>query len=396
MTVGIICEYNPFHNGHKKQIDFIKNTLGEDTRIVCVMSGNLTQRGECALTDKYSRAEAAVLCGTDAVLELPFPYASASADYFAFAGVNILDRLGADYICFGSECADENVLWQCAKALASPEFQEMAERIEKESSNLGSAAATFKALEEICKKSVPKAPNDILAISYLKHIYLSNSSIKPLIIKREGDYNSSLLSSEQNPSATAIRAAIASGRTDGVSKFMPSEAFSVFKEAIERGECSSNEKFCDVLFTYYRFARAKELSGCAELSGGLENRILKIARESSSAADFFSKLPTKKYTDARIRRAMIFGMTDVRESDLKAPPAYVNLLAANSHGRSLAAQWKKQSALTVLSKPADFSLLGEAAERQASLMLSADSLFTLCKKNVLEAGFYFKKSPKIL
>ena len=121
-TVAIIAEYNPFHNGHKYQIDKIRDILGEDTAIIAIMSGDYTQRGELAITDKTVRAKIAVLCGADLVVELPFPFSSSSAEFFARSGVKIATEIGADYLAFGSETGDIELITKIADTMMSDDF----------------------------------------------------------------------------------------------------------------------------------------------------------------------------------------------------------------------------------------------------------------------------------
>ena len=161
-TVGIICEYNPFHNGHAAQISALRQMGFE--RVVCVMSGNYTQRGELSIADKYTRAEAAVCGGADVVLELPYPYSSLSAEGFARAGVHILSSVGVDAISFGSESADIELLAAAAEAISSREF------VEKYSQNIkcGSAKSFFSLIEEHIGRDCSILSNDILGVAYFK------------------------------------------------------------------------------------------------------------------------------------------------------------------------------------------------------------------------------------
>ena len=169
MAFGIICEYNPFHNGHLRQINEIKKL--SDEPIICVMSGNFTQRGEIAITDKYSRAKTALCAGADAVLELPVPFSIASAEYFASAGVHILNGAGVDKLCFGSESADAERLYRIARAACSDEFLAECESLSKKD---GNAAAYFELLARFSGES-DILSNDILGIEYTKAIIKNNS-----------------------------------------------------------------------------------------------------------------------------------------------------------------------------------------------------------------------------
>ena len=199
-TVGIICEYNPFHNGHARQIRLAKEAVGEDCAVVCLMSGNYVQRGEPAIFPKSTRAEAALRCGADLVLELPLTVALASAEGFASGGVAILTALGCDYLCYGIESEDNNLIMSTAKANLDPAFDELLraelaagcsypaarQRVidrlvgaELEESRM---YARIGPPSEIHQPSVLSNPNDILAVEYCKAILRRNSPMRPLPI----------------------------------------------------------------------------------------------------------------------------------------------------------------------------------------------------------------------
>ena len=200
--VAIICEYNPFHNGHKYQVDKIKEMF-PDSIVVSIMSGNFTQRGEFALFDKYTRAKAAVICGVDCVIELPYPFCASNAEVFAKAGVYIASKLGATYLCFGIEDGDIKDLTEIADTIDSEEFTKKFEELKQDKS------ISYPKLREIvCRelgKELPNSSNKILGVEYIRAIKKYGNSIIPVAIKREGlGYND--LSVGKNMSATAIRA----------------------------------------------------------------------------------------------------------------------------------------------------------------------------------------------
>ena len=202
MTVGIICEYNPLHLGHKKQIDMIRKHFGPKTLIICAMSGNFVQRGMPAILDKSCRAQAAVLSGADLVLELPTTVALSSAEGFAAGGVALLNRF-CDYLCFGAETPDTDKLIKIAQALLGEEFSPLL-RLELETGK-SFPAARQAALEQMgLDAGILAQPNNILAVEYCKAILSQECSMKPFAIHREGSYHAEIADSE-NPSATAVR-----------------------------------------------------------------------------------------------------------------------------------------------------------------------------------------------
>ena len=201
-TVGIICEYNPLHRGHVKQFEMIRQLFGEDTAVVCLMSGNFVQRGAPAIIDKTLRAKAAILSGADLVLELPVTYALSSAEGFAAGGVRLLGGF-CNYLCFGAESADENALMQVAQALLCDAFPPLLRR--HLDSGKSFPAARQAALEAMgIDGTLLTSPTNILAVEYCKAILSQGCAMKPFPIHRGGSYHDEL-PDEDNPSATAVR-----------------------------------------------------------------------------------------------------------------------------------------------------------------------------------------------
>ena len=186
MITGIICEYNPLHLGHKKQLDTVRS-MDPDGRIVCLMSGNYVQRGKPAIFDKITRAKAAIVSGADLVLELPIVYALSSAEGFAAGAVSILGKF-CDQLCFGAETADPNMLMQIAEVLLSDSFQtHLHAQLEQ---GLSFPAARQAALQQMgVDATALSMPNNILAVEYCKAIISQNSKMKPMVIHRQGDYH---------------------------------------------------------------------------------------------------------------------------------------------------------------------------------------------------------------
>ena len=221
-TVGVICEYNPLHLGHAKQLRLIRQ-LG-DEGIVCLMSGNFVQRGAPAIIDKSLRAAAAIECGADLVLELPLTAALSSAEGFAGEGVRLLGGF-CDELCFGAETADQALLMSTAEALLREDFSPaLRKQLEQ---GLSFPAARAKALEELgLDASVLNTPNNILGVEYCKAILSQGCKMKPLVIHRKGDYHD-LEVDKENPSATSIRERMVKGAE--WEEFVPEQA--LFRDA---------------------------------------------------------------------------------------------------------------------------------------------------------------------
>ena len=382
MAFGIVCEYNPFHNGHLHQINEIKKVTDEP--IICVMSGNFTQRGEIAIADKYARAKMALEGGADLVVELPVPFSIASAEYFASAGVNILARMGVDKLSFGSESANADKIMKIAEIVASDEFKCECANLSKEQ---GSTGAYFELLAKKSGVSDIKS-NDILAIEYAKAIIKNEYNMQICPIKREGNaYRDTQLSFGELPSASAIREAISNNVFDNVSGFIPNSTFAILSE----NELANIEKIKSGILLALRLTDADKLD-VAISDSGLVNRIIATAHECASFNEFEYKLQTKKYTASAIRRAILYILLGVKPSDLEKIPEYTVLLGASEKGREyLSSIRKNENAIRVITKPADAE-----GSRQFELSKKADALYTMCFENKKESGFYIKKSPVIV
>ena len=385
MAFGIVCEYNPFHNGHLHQIKEIKKS--SDEPIICVMSGNFTQRGEIAIADKYTRAKMALSAGADIVLELPVPFCFSSAEHFARAGVDILHSVGVDKLSFGSESADAEKIMKIAAIAASPEFKSECEKLSRSE---GNAHAYFDLLANRSGESHILS-NDILAIEYAKEILLGGYSMELSPVKREGNaYRDSVLKENILPSATAIRERISSGDMESIRLFIPEEAFKILKES----ELASISNAGDGIILALRL-RGDDAPGVAISDKGLVRRILSTAKYCTSFEELERELQTKKYTSSAIRRAILYILFDVRHDDLCKHPEYTVLLGANARGRDyLASIRKTDSSIKIITKPSDaFNI--EGAERRTELSMRADALYTMCFDNKKENGYYFRKSPII-
>ena len=319
------------------------------------------------------------------MLELPFPYSASSADYFAAAGVTLLDALGVDEINFGSESADADALFAAAKITSSAEFSSAYEKKLEDHPTLGTARAYFDTLADfgiggnIC-------PNDILGISYFRAAHRSDCKAKLTVTKREGDgYNSAVASGASHPSATAIRALLQGG-DDSAFSLMPEPAANCLRSA----EITDSEHLSAAILSFFRLADGEELSRFAEAGGGLSHRLCAAAQKATSLEEFYAEAASKRYTDARVRRAALNCILGVTPDDLRTPPSYIQLLAANSAGRRILAKAKKSSALPIVTKPAD------APEcRQTELSRRLDALFTLAFPAPKTAAQYIKSAPFI-
>ncbi len=385
---GIVSEFNPFHNGHKYLIDSAK-AEGADT-VVCVMSGDAVQRGELALTDKYYRAEMALRSGADLVLELPFPWCVSGAEAFARTGVAIAAEF-ADKLFFGSECGDVELLESAAQICGSMDFREEYKR--RLVGNAGAAEVYFDILESRLGKKF--SSNDILGIEYIKATKALGAKLDfGTLTRKGGEYLSDRATEGNIQSATAIRRLIEDTGTESVSQYMPSGCVDILKKAVENGDISDPRRINDAIRLYFRLHTADDFSGIADLDEGLASRICRSAREAMST-DLLDELRTKRYTDSRLRRAVLFCLTGVRKEDLRALPTYVNLLGANERGCELLASRRKNAGITVLAKAADIPDSPEA-KRQAELSEKLCAVYSMSLLRERPVSDMMRRSPIII
>lgn len=322
-TVGIICEYNPFHLGHQKQFDMIRNIVGQDAVIVCLMSGNFVQRGMPAIFDKSLRAQAAIDCGADLVLELPTVYALSSAEGFAAGGVQILSPF-CDYLCFGSETGDTDTLMETARTLLSPAFSP-ALRSALES-GFSFPVARQKALAQMgCDASLLENPNDILAVEYCKAILAQGNSIKPIPIRREGSYHNNL-PDEENPSATSVRRLIL--QEDAWEDYVPSPAREIFRNAPVH-TLSAGER---AMLTRLRTMTDPDFEALPYGSEGLWRKFMHACRECATLEDILIATKSKRYTRTRLDRMAMCAYLGITQEVLNAPVPYVRMLGMRASG----------------------------------------------------------------
>ena len=375
-NVGIICEYNPLHGGHKYMFSRLREMGAE--KIICLMSGNAVQRGDFAIMPKNLRAVSASSEGADIVFELPFPYSMGSAEFFASAGVDILARLGVDTIAFGSESGDIELLRELA--LKAEEYKP------SEDKSIGTAADYFASLGNL--KS-----NDILGIEYLKAGKKFAPEMNFVTVKREGAGYHEDAENGAYPSATEIRRAILAGNIEDYSEEqLPKESRSAILEALNEGEIAGMKNVESAVLFFWRNADLIKASECAECGSGVAERLASSAHEVGSLEEMFSLAATKRYTDSRLRRAALFGMLGITLADLKSRASYVNLLAANPSGIEFLSS---VNGIEVVSKSSRIPE-GEGSARQFALSSALDSLYTLAMAKPRSAGYFVRQSPHIL
>ncbi len=332
-TVGIICEYNPLHLGHQKQIQQIRAEFGPDTAIVCAMSGNFVQRGMPAILAKSPRAMAAVLCGADLVLELPVTTSLQSAEGFAAGGVKILSQM-CDTLCFGSESADGDALMSTARALLSEDFPPLLRKFLDE--GLSFPAARQAALEEMGLTGIT-LPNDILGVEYCKAILSQDSSMDIFPVRREGSYHAEA-ADEENPSATAVRNLML--YSHNWLPFVPKEARHIFEQAPHHSLAAGER----AILARLRTMKDEEFEALPYGSEGLWRKLMTACRQEASLEDILIRTKSKRYTRSRLDRMVMCAFLGLTKADMEAEVPYTRILAFNARGRRLLNQAKKQHA----------------------------------------------------
>ena len=371
-TIGIICECNPFHGGHEYLIRRARESGAE--AVVCVMSGCFVQRGEAAILDAHTRAEMLLGGGADVVLELPYPFSAASGEHFARAGVEILDRLGVDQLWFGSECGDIDRLTRLAEVADSEAFQTLYESTRAE--NSGTAEAYFACLKQLVGEDVQCASNDILGISYLRAIRVTGAQIVPVTVKREGSAYADPTLGEGYPSATALRRVWREKGAEAILPYLPKAS----AEVLSRDLFAPIADLCHaerLILGHFRLTPTEMLEKCAELAGGLGGHMAKQASAAGSLDEFLSRCATKKYTNARLQRGILFALTGIGVEDLRAPIAYVRLLGATQAGCRYLAEVRRSAEIPVITRHTDLQITPDAA-RQAEWARRAEVLYALC------------------
>lgn len=381
---AIIAEYNPFHNGHKFQIEETKRKYGV-THIVAVMSGNFTQRGDVAICDKYKRAEIALKNGVDLVIELPVAYALASAEQFALGAVSVIRDLGCvDMISFGSECGDIKLLQETAGAVAY--CQEHDDFYRYMRAGYTFPAALQKVIETYYTDDVIKTltePNNTLAVEYLKAMGELGCPFEAVTIGRNGAGHDSDEASDNVASASKIRKMILSG--EDASAYVP-----------ELPECD----FADIrnletaILAKLRTMSKKDMEKAPNVLMGLENRIHKAAKVSTNLAELYMLVKTKRYTMSRIRRIILAMFLGIKKSDLKKNPSYIRILGMNGKGREILA--KADCKLPMDTSLKALSAAGDIRKRQAYLEETAGNLYALAFDKAKPCGLEYTTKPIIL
>lgn len=322
MIVGIICEYNPLHNGHKRHIELTREHY-PDCDIVCVMTGSFTQRGEPSVMDKFLRAKHAVLSGADLVVELPFVFSTSPADDFSYGAVKWLSGLKVNVISFGSECGSLEQLKLAATRIAEPSDEAKEEFSSLLKSGLSYPRALSESLAKVYNDFTLESPNNLLGVQYIVKSQKLNPAIEHFTVHRPNNYNNA----EVNDSFCSSRALRGNASNlQFVKSSVPDFVFNDWKHF----DYSTFPAFNDFAFKYFRLLSAEQLEPIAGVTEGIQNKFVDYT--SSNYEEFITSVKSKRYTLLRLKRIVlhsVFGITKDLVSEAKTLEPYYNVLAVS-------------------------------------------------------------------
>lgn len=371
MSTGIVCEFNPFHNGHKYLIDKAKEL--SDSSVICAMSGDFVQRGEYAFADKSVRARWAVECGADIVLENPFPFSCATAEIFAKSAVSILKKSGCDSIAFGVESKEVEAcdFVEAAKILLDEKTEKEIAKIVKQNKNIGYAVARSTYISEKYGERAGRllsAPNALLGVEYAKAIVENSYDMKIFTVERKGALHDSLPDGAF-ASGSFLRENFSPENIDAYCpKVVGGSEFSARRCDTEKLYCA----LCAILFS----TDTEKLSQIAEVPCEYAVKMKKAAETCTTYDEFFESLRAKHITDAKLRRMIIYTLAGVKKQDLSCFPNASFLLSFGEGGGKILRKIKKENTdFSVLSKISDIKKLSQKDAEIFNKQLKAERLF---------------------
>lgn len=392
IVAGIVAEYNPFHNGHMYQIEATR--AAGATHIVAVMSGNFIQRGGPACAPKFVRANAAVACGADLVLELPCPYAMATAERFAYGAVSILGRLGCvDVLSFGSECGDVELLVKAAQAVLSSYCDDYTRTLLEE--GVTYARARQRSVETLYGIEVAKvlsSPNNTLAVEYVRQLILQNLRIAPFTIQREGAGHDSDSPTGKMASASHLRNLLDLESVDSLEPFVPPDALAVYRSAAQAGLLPfASHSLNTPLLSSLRMMQESDFAELPDISEGLDHRIYDAVRASVSMDELLAKVKTKRYPLSRIRRLIWNAYLRTPASMFQTPPPYARVLSFNRRGMELLADIGDAGIIPVSHSLARLEQLGGKCAEFARFESKATDLYVLGLPTIQPCGSDYRQ-----
>lgn len=392
--VYIIAEYNPPHNGHAYLISEARR-LYPDAAVVAIMSGHFTERGSPAVTDKFTRARAALSIGCDLVLSLPFPYSAASAENFARGGVHIAAEFALAFpkarhtLVFGSECGDTDALSTAAERVSAAEFRTRLYSCTRGGHNARELQSLYAELYGADAARIMSGANDSLGIEYIRAIAGEGVPIEPCAVRRIGAGHDEEESRDGVASASAVRSMMTDGDQDVARGFVPPDVWDIITTPVHGYADESN--IGAAILALLRMTCPDDVDAFAECGGGVGRRLISSALSSGTYNEMLARAATKQYTNARLRRASLFAALGVESAAFESLPQYTQLLAASDTGVSVLHDYG--GTLPVLTKFADSDKLPAEAQNEVSLEARADKLYTLAFAPPLPADAFLRVSP---
>lgn len=385
-TVGLVAEYNPYHNGHQYMITKCREEGA--THVVAVMSGNFVQRGSVAIMDKRARAKAALLDGVDLVIELPVPWAVSTAELFAKGGLSILQGLGCvDALAFGCETADKEMLIKAADAVCDIKVHEQIK--EELTGGITYAVARENAVRKLYGDKIAdiiSKPNNILAVEYLKAMRSLGSNFDIMPILRRGAEHDSLKENGEFSSASALRIMLERG-DEKAFEYMPCGSVAEFKrlQNVGRAPVAIDDSERAIL-SRLRMLTVEEIKEAPDISEGLENRIYNAIQSATSLEELYSIVKTKRYTHSRIRRIITSLYLGIAPQDALHKVPYIRVLGFNERGREILRAAKDNAAMPIIMKSSQSYDLPEYGKHIFDLECKATNLYNLATPRILPCG----------
>lgn len=396
--VAVICEFNPLHNGHEYLLQEIRRRH-KDSTILCLMSGNYVQRGECAVGDKYLRAKTAVLCGADLVLELPIPFSISSAEGFANGAVDILTKLnGVDHLYFGSECGDIQTLTAVAEGLNAPDFQaKVAQRLRHDRRLRYPVAVDEQySISYPNAPQLPKTPNDILGVHYIRAILRLNSPIQPHAVTRYKAGHDSQNPHDTYCSSSLLRNIVTEKGLDEARSFMNPGSVQVLKEAYNNGLFPIDNKFTQRVILNdlrNRVIQGEELGQylyCQEIGKVLNKTVI----NAKNLDEVFQAVKDKSKTLSGIRRAILCAYLKIPKLLENIAPSYTTVLGFSNKGKEFLNTVRKKKNILLITKPADLFQLSKT-DPIALANVRADSMYCGLYSRIQPWDRFLKATPYI-
>ena len=384
--IGIVAEYNPFHTGHAWHIQETRRQFREETAVVAVMSGNWVQRGECAITDKWTRTEMALAGGVDLVLELPTVWSTASAEGFARGAVSLLATTGVvDVLSFGSECGEIPPLRALARCLNSPDFSQALRRElgpKKSFAQCRRQAASHLLGEDTA--ALLDLPNNNLGVEYLRFL---PPDMEAVTIPRRGAGHDSPAEGDGFPSASLLRQKLRAGEVTGVSPFL---------SLPWKGEAANMKHLERALVARLRSMTLAEAEALPDSGDGLAARLLYAARQTASLEELYALTKTRTYAHARVRRLALYALLGLREADRPAAPPYIRVLGFNRRGQDVLREMNRRATLPFSVKPAHIPRFSPEAQALFALEERFTDLYSLCFPTPRPGGLEWTTNPVVI